>query len=489
MIHRVISQLVRWLARGLLLGFFNRVEITGRSHLAHGRPTLVVANHFNGFVDPVVLAVALEGLPRFVAKASLRKVPLLGALMGLVGVVFIERPQDNEGTGENVDAFADCRRALAGGDVVAIFPEGTTHDEARLAPVKTGAARIALGARAGGLEDLVIVPVGLTFHDKLALRSAVLVRIGTPIALDTVVPALAADLHRGDEGRVDESADNHELVRDLTAEITSGLRAVAPDFDDVEEWHALEYAAEVALRHPGKPEPDLADRVVLAHRLGQTAAEVRRNVRRSIADYNLSLTLAHLHDREVAVGLSNVSLLTSAATAALAVGLLGPIALSGLAVNAIPLLLVLLASSRVKVPVTKGTVRVLVALVAFPITWMIAAYPVSDQWGLRFLLAATYALGGFFAMIVTEQAITLFRRILAWRSIREREALVEPLRVRRTTVEEVVTEALLSEGTAEVRPFAISKEGRRDLEPTARAEAAEPVPRVEAAGSAGDAGG
>ncbi len=52
----------------------------------------------------------------------------------------------------NEDAFVECHRALSAGDVVAIFPEGTTHDRPRIDPIKTGAARIALGARATGAE-------------------------------------------------------------------------------------------------------------------------------------------------------------------------------------------------------------------------------------------------------------------------------------------------------------------------------------------------
>ena len=47
--------------------------------------------------------------------------------------------------GGNESAFHECHRALAERDVVAIFPEGTTHDRPRMEPIKTGAARIALG--------------------------------------------------------------------------------------------------------------------------------------------------------------------------------------------------------------------------------------------------------------------------------------------------------------------------------------------------------
>ena len=95
-------------------------------------------------------------------------------------MVFVQRREDGEGTGDNAGAFHECHEALRAGDQVCIFPEGTTHDRPRLDPIKTGAARIAIGARASGVTGTVVVPVGLTYPDKLAIRSAVLVSSGRP---------------------------------------------------------------------------------------------------------------------------------------------------------------------------------------------------------------------------------------------------------------------------------------------------------------------
>jgi glycerol-3-phosphate O-acyltransferase/dihydroxyacetone phosphate acyltransferase len=63
---------------------------------------------------------------------------------------------------------------------VAIFPEGTSHSDPHLKPLKTGAARIALGT---GLADLTIVPVGLYYVDKAKFRSDALVVYGEPFAV------------------------------------------------------------------------------------------------------------------------------------------------------------------------------------------------------------------------------------------------------------------------------------------------------------------
>ncbi len=140
-----MRRVVAWVARFASRLLFRRVEVAGIERYPAGRPVLLVANHFNGFVDPVLIATALGRLPRFIAKAELKTIPFAGLVLRSVGVVFVHRRADKGGR-SNEDAFIDCHRALAKRDVVAIFPEGTTHDRAQIDPIKTGAARIALGA-------------------------------------------------------------------------------------------------------------------------------------------------------------------------------------------------------------------------------------------------------------------------------------------------------------------------------------------------------
>ena len=64
--------------------------------------------------------------------------------------------------------------------MVAIFPEGTTGDRGGLDRVRSGAARIALGALPIA-PDLVIVPIGLAFESKVETRSRTVVMFGEPI--------------------------------------------------------------------------------------------------------------------------------------------------------------------------------------------------------------------------------------------------------------------------------------------------------------------
>jgi hypothetical protein len=69
--------------------------------------------------------------------------------------------------------------------MILLFPEGKSHSEPALAPLKTGVSRIALEARdARGIHGLQIVPLGLSFEDKGKPGTAVLAEVGEPIAMD-----------------------------------------------------------------------------------------------------------------------------------------------------------------------------------------------------------------------------------------------------------------------------------------------------------------
>jgi len=396
-----VRRLIAWLGRFAAALLFQRVEVAGRTRYPRDRPVLLVANHFNGFVDPVLVTAALGRTPRFVAKATLAGVPLAGWLLRRIGVVFVRRRVDAPGGDvDNDDAFVECHRALADRDVVAIFPEGTTHDRPQLDPLRTGAARIALGARDAGVRDLVIVPVGLTFADKLALRSKALVQFGRPIELDGC-----------------------EDARALTARIDAGLRDVTLDFPDVETAISFELAAQICLSSTSVPDPPLAQRYDLARRLGRAAPAAQARVRNVVGRYTALLAGLRLTDVDVIAPTSPTRLLRSAVGIAVLVVVLGGVVAATALVNVWPAALVVLASLVVRTPVTKGTVRVLVGLVAFPTFWITAAVVAADRW-LVIVSVLTFALGAVAAIWLVERAMALARMLLRWQAQRERVATI-----------------------------------------------------------------
>jgi hypothetical protein len=131
---------------------------------------------------------------------------------------------------KNADAFRAVYAALAAGGAVGIFPEGISHNAPAIAPLKTGAARIALGAAAARGSSFPIIPVGIVMREKDIFGSEALAIRGGPVAWDDL--AL-----RG--------IDDAEAVRLLTDRIDDALRSVTVNLETWEDRPLVECAVQV----------------------------------------------------------------------------------------------------------------------------------------------------------------------------------------------------------------------------------------------------
>jgi glycerol-3-phosphate O-acyltransferase / dihydroxyacetone phosphate acyltransferase len=447
----VRDRVILAVARAMSRRFFRSVEVVGPRDL--DGPVIVAASHLNGFVDPVLLVAALGRLPRFLAKATLWRVLPARPFLALARIVPVHRRQDQDGSAPNVAMFASVVEALARGDTVALFPEGTTHDRPHLVELRTGVARMAVQAVDSGVAGVRIVPVGVAYEDKVALRGRALVEFGEPID----VAADAARLRQVTD-------DEHEVVRGLMATIDASLRAVSPDFASLDEALALGGAAKVAVRaraaDPRVPVP-LATSATLARRLVRAAESVRTPVVDAMARYQLVLADLGLHDEDVARSVGARVLARRVAVLVAAVVVLAPLALAGVMANIVPVALVVVAGLVPHAPVTKGTVRLLVALVAFPATWLaiawfdvggaaiadvtrVVTFPIqplldgtlANRSGfLRSLVVFVVApVFGLVALFVIDAARQLVSAWQSWRTVLDRRGQLDELRVLRAVV-------------------------------------------------------
>jgi 1-acyl-sn-glycerol-3-phosphate acyltransferase len=92
-VRRAVVALVRALV-GL---FYRRLEVSGLENLPAAGPVLLVANHNNGLVDPMVVLKALPRPVVFVAKSTLWKIPVLRSLLDVLGCVPVVRRGEGEG--------------------------------------------------------------------------------------------------------------------------------------------------------------------------------------------------------------------------------------------------------------------------------------------------------------------------------------------------------------------------------------------------------
>ncbi|MGO3886080.1 MAG: lysophospholipid acyltransferase family protein [Mycetocola sp.] len=137
-----------------LLRILMKQKITGVENLPRSGPFILVPNHFSE-IDPIVIAAAVwksGRIPRFLAKASLFKIPIVGAILRAAGQIPVERG----GASRTSDPVATADDLVREGKGIVIYPEGTLTRDPKLWPMrgKTGAARLALAN-----SEIPVIPV------------------------------------------------------------------------------------------------------------------------------------------------------------------------------------------------------------------------------------------------------------------------------------------------------------------------------------------
>jgi 1-acyl-sn-glycerol-3-phosphate acyltransferase len=260
----VIYAILRAVSRIALRWFYREIEVVGAERLPQTGPLLVAANHPNALIDALVIGAIVQRRLTMTAKATLLDNPAARAVLRAVGIVPLRRAADERKRAP--DAPVDAARNAASFDrvvdvlhdngAILIFPEGISHSEPELAPLKSGLARIAARTiETGRIAALPIVPMGLTFERKWQPRTRILVIVGEPIVVS---------------GNVDD-AENAPAA--ITARIDAGLRAVTLNFrsrdDAARVLHVATFLSALldTTRPLHAPDPPLAETVALVRRV------------------------------------------------------------------------------------------------------------------------------------------------------------------------------------------------------------------------------
>lgn len=216
--------------------FFSEITVLGAERIPPTGSFVLVANHANALIDPALLLAFSPRSLRFLAKSTLWSVPVVRTLLLAARAIPVYRKMDaGVDTSQNDQTFVHCARALAQGEAIALFPEGITHSEPSLQPLKTGAARIVMSAEAANPGLMVpIIPVGMTFDAKDRFRSRVLIVVG-----EAVFAHAAREAHPG---------DSHAAVRTCMQAIDTEMRRVTLNYPSWEEAHWIERAAAIYAR-------------------------------------------------------------------------------------------------------------------------------------------------------------------------------------------------------------------------------------------------
>ncbi|MFN3965377.1 MAG: MFS transporter [Silanimonas lenta] len=144
--------LMRFLVWLLTLAMY-RIEIRGvEEHVPDEGPALVVCNHV-GYMDALLLAGAIPRPVRFVMYYKIYHLPVLNWVFRVAGAIPIAGSKEDPALMEA--AFRRIDAALAAGEIVGIFPEGSLTKDGEIAPFRPGVEKI-LAAR-----PVPVVPMAL----------------------------------------------------------------------------------------------------------------------------------------------------------------------------------------------------------------------------------------------------------------------------------------------------------------------------------------
>jgi len=430
MIRRAIIAILKLAMRV----YFRRVEVIGLENVPEEAPVIFVLNHPNALVDPAFLLCLAPRRVSFLAKAPLFRMPVLGYFVRKMDSLPVYRPQDEgEDVSRNREMFVAARRLLARGGTIGICPEGVSHDEPRLKPIKTGAARIALAAvSTGEVSDLKIVPAGLYYTSKTKFRSAVLLYFGTPIK---VVPV-----------QTDADGDpKRSAVKELSQQIEGALREVILDAEHEEALQTIRRAEKIFSAENPNGEESLAEELQLQQRfvkayrvLREKAPERLRRLEMRMSRFEAQLTQAGVDPDDLSPPESTGEVFTHVISRVMLFVLLAVPASIGIIAHYPAYRVSGYLATRFcrDEDDVVSTVKIISAMLLFPLTWLALALIGYELRGWQLAVAALVIvpLCGYFAIRFYEEmdrflagfrAISFFlvRRRFFVRLLAERKAI------------------------------------------------------------------
>ena len=149
-------------------------------------PVIFAANHPNTMIDPLIVAASCGRRVSFLARSTLFFNSFISWLLTTLGIIPVYRKNDaKDDMYRNEEMFSATYRHLERNHGLLIFPEGASTPERVIHKLKTGAARIGLGAEEKNnfMLNVQIIPAGINYSASTKFRSDVHCRFGRPIKL------------------------------------------------------------------------------------------------------------------------------------------------------------------------------------------------------------------------------------------------------------------------------------------------------------------
>ena len=331
--------------------YFRRIERVGEPPPADTRGRVFVANHHNALIDPILVLTDAPCAISPVAKSTLWSIPGLSWLLDRAGAVPIIRRKDTPGKdgAANAAAFDRIAAHLADGGNILIFPEGTSHSEPHLAPLRSGAARMLAAAESRPGVPLSFQAVGLEFDARDDFRSRSLVLWGPVRRLAEI------------------TGSGEDRVRAVTAQMDADLRELLVEGDTHEERRLIARVAEMLAHDAG--DASLSGWNTIGRQV-ELASHTLRNADPKLVAHVASRVAAY-YEQLARLGATDTTMLPHSPKPRsrwLRWAALAPVAIPGLALYAVPYFIPRLVA-RSADPDAVSTIKLGAALVVYPV-WM-----------------------------------------------------------------------------------------------------------------------
>lgn len=306
----LLYRVSRFFLRFVLSFYFRSLETGGTRHIPRSGPAVFAANHPQSIIDSFILGWAAGRMLHYLGHAGLFRSPIRRWFLRGSGVIPVYRKRDSQGEASdrderNQDAFRESFTVLEKGGAIGIFPEGISMPGRKVQPMKTGAARIALGAEHenGWRLGARIVPAGISFESAGRFRSRVLVVFGNAIEMSDWREAYERD----PAGAVlDLTALLEERIGSLVANVEHERSEIVHDLERV---YRQELASRTELALPTlskfQREQLLSREIAKAvEHYERTDSAVVWEARRALRRYRERLEKLRLSDRVIRAGSS-----------------------------------------------------------------------------------------------------------------------------------------------------------------------------------------
>lgn len=192
-ILKIIVRITVWV-------YFRKIHVRNAELIPQGVPLIITPNHPSSFMDIMVVVSFIKQKLHFIMRGESFNTAFKRWLLGNLNMIPIYRKDKTpELMHKNKEVFEKCYQVLAKKGALIIFPEGLSKTERRLREIKTGVARIALGAEAANKFELrvAVVPVGLNYSDPHRFQSELFINFAQPIDVSRFFELYQENEHKG----------------------------------------------------------------------------------------------------------------------------------------------------------------------------------------------------------------------------------------------------------------------------------------------------